>query len=109
LINVHRFDCACPSYALYEARGREDGYDIDDWLEAERENSWKSEAADRPQIERQIIFHSPGWMVLAVLKTEAERLGIPYQTYIGSVLYRIAHGELIDRKTVDLLKQLKVS
>jgi hypothetical protein len=45
-------------------------------------------------------------MVLAVLKTEAERLGIPYQTYIGSVLYRFAHGELIDRNTVDLLKQL---
>jgi hypothetical protein len=45
----------------------------------------------------------------AVLKVEAERLGIPYQTYIGSVLYRIAHGELIDRKTVDRLKQLRVS
>jgi len=47
--------------------------------------------------------------VLAALKTEAERLGIPYQTYIGSVLHRFAQGELIDRKTVDLLKQLKVS
>ena len=47
--------------------------------------------------------------VLAALKTEAERLGIPYQTYIGSVLYRFAQGELIDRKTVDLLKQLRVS
>jgi predicted DNA binding CopG/RHH family protein len=47
--------------------------------------------------------------VLAALKTEADRLGIPYQTYIGSVLYRFAQGELIDRKTVDLLKQLKVS
>ena len=47
--------------------------------------------------------------VLAALKTEADRLGIPYQTYIGSVLYRFAHGELVDRKTVDLLKRLKVS
>ena len=47
--------------------------------------------------------------VLAALKTEAERLGIPYQTYIGSVLYRFAQGELIDRKTIDLLKQLKAS
>jgi hypothetical protein len=28
---------------------------------------------------------------------------------LGSVLYRFAQGELIDRKTVDLLKQLKVS
>lgn len=25
------------AYALYEARGREDGHDLDDWLEAERE------------------------------------------------------------------------
>jgi hypothetical protein len=25
------------AYALYEARGREDGHDFDDWLEAERE------------------------------------------------------------------------
>ena len=25
------------AYALYEARGREDGHDMDDWLEAERE------------------------------------------------------------------------
>jgi len=47
--------------------------------------------------------------VLAALKTEAERFGIPYQTYIGSVLHRFAQGELIDRKTVDLLKRLKVS
>ena len=47
--------------------------------------------------------------VLAALKTEAERLGIPYQTYIGSVLHRFAQGELIDRKTVDLLKHLQVS
>jgi len=47
--------------------------------------------------------------VLAALKTEAERHGIPYQTYIGSILYRFAHGELIDRKTIDLLKKLKAS
>jgi hypothetical protein len=24
------------AYTLYEQRGREDGYDLDDWLEAER-------------------------------------------------------------------------
>jgi hypothetical protein len=47
--------------------------------------------------------------VLAALKTEAARHGIPYQTYIGSVLYRFAQGELIDRKTIDLLKKLKAS
>ena len=47
--------------------------------------------------------------VLAALKTEAERQGIPYQTYIGSILYRFAQGELIDRKSIDILKQLKAS
>jgi len=26
---------AALAYALYEQRGREDGYDLDDWLEAE--------------------------------------------------------------------------
>ncbi len=38
--------------------------------------------------------------LLSVLKTEAERLGIPYQTLIGSLLHRYAHGELVDKKTV---------
>ena len=27
---------AAMAYALYEQRGREDGHDLDDWLEAER-------------------------------------------------------------------------
>ncbi len=40
--------------------------------------------------------------VLADLRTEAERLGIPYQTLIGSVLHRYVHGELVDRKSIDL-------
>ena len=30
------------AYALYEARGREDGHDLDDWLEAKRELLEKS-------------------------------------------------------------------
>jgi hypothetical protein len=36
------------AYELYEARGREDGYDLEDWLRAESEVTWwqaKSEAA----------------------------------------------------------------
>ncbi len=41
--------------------------------------------------------------VLASLKSEAERLGIPYQTLIGSLLHRYATNELIDKKTVDAL------
>lgn len=36
--------------------------------------------------------------VLAGLKTEAARLGMPYQTLIGSLLHRYVNGELIDRK-----------
>jgi predicted DNA binding CopG/RHH family protein len=36
--------------------------------------------------------------VLSELRTEAERLGIPYQTLIGSILHRYAHGELVDAK-----------
>lgn len=47
--------------------------------------------------------------LLAALKTEAERLGIPYQTFIGSVLHQYVTGELISRKTVELLKQIKAS
>ncbi len=35
--------------------------------------------------------------VIAALKTEAERIGIPYQTLMGSVLHRFATGELIDK------------
>jgi hypothetical protein len=34
---------------------------------------------------------------VAALKTEAERLGLPYQTLVGSVLHRYVSGELIDR------------
>jgi predicted DNA binding CopG/RHH family protein len=40
--------------------------------------------------------------VLAGLRSEAERLGIPYQTFIGSILHRYAHGELVDRKAANL-------
>lgn len=36
--------------------------------------------------------------VVAAFKTEAARLGIPYQTLIGSVLHRYVNGELLDKK-----------
>jgi len=45
--------------------------------------------------------------VLAALKTEAVRLGIPYQTLISSVLYRYVHGEIVDKKAIDITKFLK--
>ncbi len=47
---------------------------------------------------------------LADLRTEAKRLGIPYQTFIGSILHRYVSGELVDCKSPDLRKLLgKVS
>ena len=39
--------------------------------------------------------------VLADLRSEAERLGIPYQTLISSVLHYVK-GELVDPKAIDL-------
>lgn len=36
--------------------------------------------------------------VLAKLKTEAVELGIPYQTLLGSVLYRYVNGGLVEAK-----------
>ena len=47
--------------------------------------------------------------VLAAIKTEAERLGIPYQTLIGSVLHRYASNELVDRRNLDLAKSIVAS
>jgi predicted DNA binding CopG/RHH family protein len=47
--------------------------------------------------------------VLASLKSEADRLGIPYQTHIGSILHQYANGELIAKMTVELLRRMQVS
>ncbi len=35
--------------------------------------------------------------ILASIRTEAERMGIPYQTLIGSILHRYANGDLVDK------------
>ena len=45
--------------------------------------------------------------ILAALKSEAVRMGIPYQTLIGSLLHRYVGGELIERKTVEAAKRFK--
>ncbi len=37
---------------------------------------------------------------LADLKTEADRLGVPYQTLIGSILHRFVRGDLVDSKSI---------
>ena len=44
---------------------------------------------------------------LSDIRTEAERMGIPYQTLISSILHRYVTGELIDRSSPDLKKLLK--
>lgn len=44
---------------------------------------------------------------LAEIRTEAERFGIPYQTFIGSILHRYVSGELVDRTSPDLQKLIK--
>jgi predicted DNA binding CopG/RHH family protein len=36
--------------------------------------------------------------IISGLKDEADRLGIPYQTLINSVLHRFVTGELVDKK-----------
>ena len=45
--------------------------------------------------------------VLSELKSEADRLGIPYQTHIGSVLHRFTNGDLVDLKSTDVAEILK--
>ena len=37
---------------------------------------------------------------LADLRTEAQRLGVPYQTLIGSILHRFVIGDLVDSKSI---------
>ncbi len=36
--------------------------------------------------------------IISLLKDEADRLGMPYQTLINSILHRFVNGELIDKK-----------
>lgn len=43
---------------------------------------------------------------LADIKTESERLGIPYQTLIGSILHRYVSDELVDKRELSILKSV---
>ncbi len=47
--------------------------------------------------------------ILATLKTEADRLGIPYQTFISSILHRYANAELVDKKIAAQALALKLA
>ena len=64
--------------------------------------------ADKSAAKIQVGLRLDG-SALARLKSEADRLGIPYQTLVGSILHQYLNDELIDRKTVEVLKKLKVS
>jgi len=44
---------------------------------------------------------------LADIREEAERLGMPYQTLIASILHQYVTDQLVERKTVEMLKKLK--
>lgn len=41
---------------------------------------------------------------ISLLRDEADRLGIPYQTLISSIIHRFVTGELVDKRTVTLSK-----
>ncbi|MFP5491812.1 MAG: hypothetical protein ACLGG0_09930 [Bacteriovoracia bacterium] len=43
---------------------------------------------------------------IVALKDEAERLGIPYQTLIGSVLHRYVTGEMLDREQMEKVMEI---
>lgn len=40
-------------------------------------------------------------MDIIAVREEADRLGIPYQTLIGSIVHRFVTGELVDKKNND--------
>lgn len=46
-------------------------------------------------------------IVLAQIKTEAERLGIPYQTLISSILHRYVNADLVDLKSLNIDELIK--
>jgi predicted DNA binding CopG/RHH family protein len=41
---------------------------------------------------------------ISALRDEADRLGIPYQTLIGSIVHRYVTGELLDKREISLNK-----
>ena len=41
---------------------------------------------------------------LSLLRDEADRLGIPYQTLINSLIHRYVNGDLLDKRDIDILK-----
>lgn len=46
---------------------------------------------------------------LALLKKNAESEGLPYQTFMASVLHKYVNGQLVDRKVITELKGIMIS
>lgn len=46
---------------------------------------------------------------LALLKKTAESEGLPYQTFMASVLHKYVNGQLVDRKVISELKGIMTS
>lgn len=44
---------------------------------------------------------------LAMLKEEADRVGLPYQTLLKSIVHQYVRGDLVEKKTVAMLKKLQ--
>jgi predicted DNA binding CopG/RHH family protein len=44
---------------------------------------------------------------LSDIKTEAERLGVPYQTLINSIIHRYISNELVDKRELKILNLVK--
>lgn len=44
---------------------------------------------------------------LAMLREEAIRVGLPYQTLLKSVVHQYVNGDLVPKKTVAMLKKLQ--
>lgn len=66
----------------------------------------KKASVDKDAVKTQISLRVYG-SDLSDIRTEAERLGIPYQTFISSILHRYVAGDLIDRKSFEISKLIK--
>lgn len=67
----------------------------------------KSRTVSREEVGKTLISLRINTNDLVDIKSEAERLGIPYQTLMGSILHRYITGELLDKKGVEILKMIK--
>ncbi|AFY01998.1 hypothetical protein [Bdellovibrio bacteriovorus] len=67
----------------------------------------KSRTVSKDEVGKTLISMRINTNDLVDLKTEADRLGIPYQTLMGSILHRYITGELLDKKGAEILKMIK--